>query len=366
MTSDNCVNETGDDTVNHMSTIIETVEVAPGTHVSGTYDGPNTYLHFRLEMDINKRLLDAGVYGTKTPTNIDFNAVRDFELALKSGDWLEMTSPHTSAETTTTTFTQQFKEFIGNFFDKSVDMNDITGVLPSIVQLDDDKIRVQLSRTCEYDTSIPLYFESTGAFNPEAAKPVDPDCLASHLMSVRQIAQVLEAFGTMGVSSKNSRLKIINNDQYVLELHEGDSIMAETSIVDKDGLPNNQYKETVKIQFIQKSSCPYNQPYPVMYVLHLEGQATDILESPTTFTRTPNDTDFIYNDFKAVVSSSTIDNIGNLFIYRRDQSDGSYDIIYSSYGIMNRVDIQRINQTTDKITTLVYNGSNVEIIFLTN
>lgn len=352
-------NNTDDDgPISHTSTILESVEVAPGTYLSGTYNNnPDDYLHFKLEMDINKRLIDAGVYGTKTPTRINFDAVRDFELSLKSGDWLDMTGPHINAIETPKTFVQQFREFLGNFFDKNVELNDIAGNFPSIVQLDDDKIRAQLTKTCGYDTSIPLYFETTGAFNPEAGRPVDPECLGSHLMSVRQLAQVLEAFGTFGVSSSNSRLKIVNDEQYVLDLHDGDSIIAETNIVDKDGLPGNQYTEKIKIQFIQKSSCPYQHPSPVTYVFQLEMSE---IETPIIFTRMPNEIDFKYNNMKAIITPSSINNIGNLRIYEND----SNDIVYSSYGSMHYDDIRRINQLNNLVTILTYKGSSVQIEFI--
>ena len=356
--------------INNMSTIVESVDVAPGSFIS-MYNkySPDTYKYITIELDLNKRLMDSGLFGTRDPTYIDLDAVRRFEVDLKTHDWLSMSKRYTiDGVVTHLTLVEQFRSFLAIFFDRSIGMVDISNSYdesPSLVQLDDDKIRYHLSQTCDYDRSEPLRFETTGALNPNGAKPVDPDCIGSHLMSVRQMAQVLEAFGSIGVSDERSRIDIVD-DQYVLALRDGDSIIGETTVVDKDGLPGFQVKETIRIRFIQRTEEDEMDQGTTsdqrQYTFGLDEYApkTDSITDGTVFVRSANSQYFRYNDLTATLIKSSIEqNVGQLVI-----TDANDNVLYTVYGKMYHNDILNINQITPFDTTLTYYSQYIRVQFL--
>jgi len=278
----------------------------------------------RVTTDLNKLLDMAEV---RAPHNdnltgsgiqaghMDLEKVGLFEYLLKaklseqeSEDGVERKSWHefttmgdTTGETTGgagTTLTNQMRIFLANFFDKNRDLNkvyvadgdDNTG---SLAHLDTAKIQTELSNLKNKDSattthpSDPEAVATYGDLNAQFA-PVNRKCFATNLMSVRQIAQVLEAIAGMGVVPKDGessssarvvRAKRSGTDDtvvYKYKLRPKDSIIGECTVYDSDALANTaRHSKNIKVQLIQDGTeFVYN---PVDYdVAAVEAAGADV------------------------------------------------------------------------------------------
>ena len=164
------------------------------------------------------------------------------------------------------------RSFLGDFFDHDRELNHLVSrsltIDPrALVLLDDTKIQTELTTLKKPNfLDVPTFLNHmtpAGKYiNPE---PRDRKCLATNLLSVRQIAQVLEAFAAMGVGNANSRVVRTlggndesNDDVYTYKLHEGDSIIGETRIYDSDAVnTDQQYSQNVKVQIVQSLDGAY-------------------------------------------------------------------------------------------------------------
>ena len=228
-----------------------------------------------VECNINGLLEAAEVFpphneslgiGSSDPTyssKVDFAKVGGFERGLKRGDdgegkeekvqedasWAVMTGTGNGNKA----LYQQVRSFLGDFFDHDKELNAVvaqttTANPRALVLLDDQKIKDQLRDLRDAD----------GATFTDDGTPKARDCLATNLLSVRQVAQVLEAFADMGVGKDSSRVvragTEANGYTYKYRLHAGDSIIGETRIFDSDAVSaDKQYAQTIKVQITQSA-----------------------------------------------------------------------------------------------------------------
>ena len=237
----------------------------------------------QVECDVNGMLYSSGV---RPPHNeniaglteddpnysdeVELAKVGLFERLLKTGSgdanasWAVMTG---GASGNQKTLYAQLRSFLGDFFDHDKEMNAIVAQTDSatpsaLVMLDDEKIKTELTdlKAAVGEHTFTDTTDADGKFtNPE---PKDRKCLASNLLSVRQVAQVLEAFAAMGVGNSNSRVIRTSTEagnEYKYQLHEGDSIIGETRIYDADAVDaTKQYSQAIKVQIVQSATGAFS------------------------------------------------------------------------------------------------------------
>ncbi|MDA9932941.1 hypothetical protein N9C24_04900 [Gammaproteobacteria bacterium] len=253
----------------------------------------------QVECNINGMLQDAEVYAphnesistTGTPIeDVDLAAVGKFEWHLKNqngvdkkAQWSELSGTSTANQGGKKLY-QQVRSFLGDFFDHDKELNAIVAQTSSsdpraLVLLDDDKIKAELANLKNTETTDGQGYDTTGEPGTEnvqttyfpsndVTKPLQPrdrKCFATNLLSVRQIAQVLEAFAAMGVGNSNSRVvREVEGNQpnytgnFLYRLHEGDSIIGECKVFDSDAVSTDkQYSQVIKVQIVQSAEGKY-------------------------------------------------------------------------------------------------------------
>ena len=272
----------------------------------------------QVECNINAMLETAGVRAphnesistTATDDKIDLAALGRFEWLLKSQDGgTNMTDKWALLKGTTGTqgnpqkqLYQQVRSFLGDFFDHDKELNAIvaqtsTSEPRALVLLDDDKIKSELANLKNNANADGTAMPGEGVlttYDSESDKqPRDRKCFATNLLSVRQMAQVLEAFAAMGIDTSNSRIiretakdgsnylyyDPVNDPQgnitsttqdtgyepkasgaYLYKLHNGDSIIGECKVYDSDAVSTSkQYSQVIKVQIVQSLYGSYEQ-----------------------------------------------------------------------------------------------------------
>lgn len=207
------------------SSIDESVHVGREALVEVVEEPLGGVVVLQVECDINTLLHESGVLPPHnesiaglTDDDPDFSdevelaRVAVFERQLKTGSgssgtpWSELTG---GASGNHKTLVAQLRSFLGDFFDHDKEMNAIVAQTASaepsaLVLLDDTKIRDALASLGPDALTFDETVDASGKYtNPV---PKDRRNLATNLLSVRQVAQVLEAFAAMGVGSANSRV----------------------------------------------------------------------------------------------------------------------------------------------------------------
>lgn len=244
------------------STIDEVINLARSDFLD-VYEEPLIGTVFQVALDINGLLAKHSVFGpddedsvTGTSTKIDEAALLAFELELKQ-TWASGVSLDN------VTLAKQFKAFLADFFDHDKEANDISlgsafGTNEgALVHLSNAKIEVQLNADVDEVTQAviqprfdSLVYGPSGVFDTTSGGPVLLTSLSQHLLSVRQLLEVLEAFSALGTATSVSRMVVGVGGRYEYALKTGDSIIGDTWIIDKD-TNKSEHKRKVKVQLIQ-------------------------------------------------------------------------------------------------------------------
>lgn len=235
------------------STFVEEVNIGRQTFVKEKEDQITSGEYvLRLVLDLNTLLSQNEIFPPRNDNlndaelTVSYEQVSKFEQQIKNAS-----STYTDGSAT---LLKQVRTFLGVFFDRSKDLNDIdqNDYTNAIVKLDDGKIANALVPDTTGTAPDLITYNATDNYKPLGEN------LGSRLLTTRQIAQVLDAYVALGVDGDASRCQRVppsaGSTDYTLKFgfRTGDSIIAACTVYDNDAADKDvQHSQKVKVMLEQ-------------------------------------------------------------------------------------------------------------------